>query len=325
MQFTPIHPVQIGEDVKADFARRIARAIADQRPRKAAGQIMNRDAYGVQIESAQVAEEVGLKETRPFAVRWQYTNEERTNGEWQIFLPFGCVTVVSGAKTLTAMPVNDEGKNESGEDCFAWYSIEEPEDKDGRPGTTSQYGAKEWTVFVNVKPWPSMKATTKQEDKEFGATVRSIEVATICEIDFGKFKAHAVIPLIEDRSVQVVTDGGNDWFAVYYESEAGDEKPDKAEVRNVSMLVGTTTVESSDHTSILDCETVWVRIDHKDTELKIKVKTDLKGEHATSDADKTVFKIYDVMDGVVIADYRSSIPKLNFYLNDHESNTGDDT
>ena len=317
MQFTSFAPRAIGEGIRADWARSVERAIMEQRPRPNLGQTMSRNSYGVMMgEAGAAAKTVEYASSFPFKVRWQYTNKKRTAGEWQIFLPLGCVSVVQGNVTNACIPVNAIGKDDNGQELYKWYRIEEPKDADGTVGTFNGYLAKQWTVYVIIKPWPRMKACTSPEDSSFKAGMWSVPVATINVIETDKDVLHGVNQIVSEGGIvrEWKTDGA---FAIEYEMESAKEPGSNvvARIINQRKALGRLYRKNADPVVVTGWDNVWVKITHEDTEFDMSVEKDLSGKDAVSDDDKTVFQIYRMKDNIPVEDSRGSIPDFDFYTN----------
>lgn len=319
MKFTDFPGQQIGDAVRADWARKVIGAIGEQRPRPKPGQTMSRNSYGVMLgPEPSEAGEVEMTPVRPFKVRWcSHGKAGDGNGEWQVYLPNGCVSL-DGA---SAIPLNAKGKDRNGDETWKWYKIDDPGDADADVGTIGDYVAKTWTVYVQLKPWPRFKVTTKAEDGDFGPCKWTIPIATIATVDrrgkSGTFKGHITVRLLEDATIVRSWDANGN-FAIRY-TVASATSPGanvKAELINITRQFGRLQLNDKQPVDITGWEEVWVKIEHKDTEFKLSVsKASEDGDR--SDDDHTVYKIYELKDGknIVTRDMRSEIEPMDFYTN----------
>lgn len=321
--FKSIRRPTMGAPVKADWGRIVAEAIYEQRPVPLVGQRISRTSYGTRIEFDKTddREPTALSGPAPFEVRWyQYSFTDTSKGEWQIYLPRGCATVVQQGVTRSYVPMNEKGKDKDGNELFRWYRIADPKNQDADEGRHNKYVARCWSVIVHMKPWPRLKVSTEEKDKDFGADQWSENVATI-----------GMVEVETEDGVQLrhfAVQGGTKGIAKVWESssarmsgfdiiyELDDREPDaKPTVKLTKMvkMVGRLMVDEMDDREITGWNNVWVKYDHKGYEISMSIEHDLEGEDATSDDDKTVFKIYDLEDDIVTADYRDRIPDMQFY------------
>lgn len=113
---------------------------------------------------------------RPFKVRWMsHSKEVETSGEWQIYLPTGCVTI----NNEPVVPTNAQATDIDHNKIKDWYKIDNPSNADADVGTYGKYEILEWPVYVHVKSFPLMYASTKKDDNAFPGTLNDLYVANI--------------------------------------------------------------------------------------------------------------------------------------------------
>ena len=328
MQFRNFPPQQIGFPVRADWARKVIDAIAESRPRPRPGQTMSRNSYGVMLgEDPDEGDGIEFSKSFPFKVRWYpFGKAGGSDGEWQICLPMGCVTVLQEGLAQIAIPVNESAVDKDGNNLYKWYRIPDPDDEDADVGKMGKYAAKTWTVQIAMKPWPRFKATTKADDKDFGTVVRSIAVATIGVVERSSEKgtvySHPVSQMKTDGTgISFEREMTGSFDIRYTMSDAKSPGANvKAELINVTRQFGRLQLNEKTPKDITGWKEVWVRITHKDTEFKLAIEQEIGADDISND-DQTVYKIYELRDGkdVVTRDMRDHIEPMDFYTNEPDS------
>lgn len=322
---TPRFP-QSGSSIKADWGKKLVEAVRERTIVPQVGQRLHRTAYGTIIETDRKAEEYDEDLTDndyAFKVRWfPYDREANDKGEWQICLPYGCATITQET-SRSYNPVNDPAKNADGEEIYKWYRIEKPQDKDATVGRFKDYVAVQWTVRVLFAPFPLMKAVTCEKDKDFKEKW-SVAVATISEVRFDDRTLHGTTRYaVDPETVHFVWPQGE--FAINYEfKDNGGTYSAVPRVINQTKMIGRLQVYNIEPKDVSGSKSVWIKIEHPSTQFKLTVETDLTGKDTLSSDDRTVYKIYDLEDDVVVNDYRDKIPEMNFYTNGPEVPEDDD-
>lgn len=253
-------------------------------------------------------------ELHPFAVRWM--SYGGNDGEWQIYLPYGCATLkVDGnnGSVYNMIPVNKQAKDANGDEIFFWYRIEDPEDADAEIKSVGNRIVKQWTVYILAKPYPRMMLSTRKD--KFKTIDKAVGVAVISERAEEKDGERTVVRTgsnIVFDSYAFTRDETKE-FSVTYECDKGKEKDPEAEftpsVINVNYLLGRSQVSASKtKVKIDDWESVCLKIGHKSETFTI----DLEDTLGTSDEDYTCIEIYRMKDGVVTEDKRSDLDKIRF-------------
>lgn len=254
----------------------------------------------------------------PFAVRWMEhpAAEEggETGGEWQIYLPLGCLSV----NAAVSVPDNDQAVDAEGKPIRDWYRIEDPQDGDADISDIGGKQCKSWVVSVIAQPWPRFKATTMLDDTDYGEGMKKLSVATIgiAETDDGESGVRTERRVSQMlSSSQVLTRDVSSRFSLVYRT-AGDINAKVAKfspfVVNQRMTFGRQEASISQDTEIPDgAESVFLHISHGTENFTIEVVTS-KGD---DDLDNTFLTLYDLDKGVAKADYRSVLDDLPFYNN----------
>lgn len=274
----------------------------------------------------------GGRELTPFTVRWMgHSSEDESDGEWQIYVPFGALTVNYGgagscySRSYAALPKNDDGHDADGNTTFQWYKIDSPKSKDAKPGTNGGLACKAWDVKLLIKPWARFTATTEPADDDDPVAwvehVASIYEAEYNDDDGQHHVDHSVTQLVDEQITESWDVGST--FAIAYEldDEASKNSSYTVKVVNQSKMLGRLQENNTEPVDVKTASSVWVVIKHEgeDYELEVKASTPTDAE---SNDDQTVYKIYDMKDGVVKADYRNSIPVLPFYTNKANKGNG---
>lgn len=317
-----------GGAVTAEWGQQVVRAVRALRVKGGPNALVSRNGDGTTVEPMRARTRAyEPNPVRPFTVRWMWTNEAGTEGEWQIYLPFGCVSVTGLTNNLGAVPKACVAKNAAasgieGAPLFGWYRIADPEDADARATALDGFVAKEWTVRVNVAPWARLEATTESD----GSAWKSAAVATIAEIQVGT-GASAYVNRTATRTIEVDS-LSYEWdetkpFSLHFtlsSATAPDATITSVKVVNQVVAVGRlmltpTGAAASSGTEVKTFSEVWVRVNHAQPEFTLEVVDALAGPAAESDDDKTVWRIYTLDSGMPTSDTRSQTPVMDFYTN----------
>lgn len=317
---TPRLP-RAGSAVTANWGDQMVRSVGSHAPVQTPGMMLRRSMYGTAftpIVSGSVAQTFATKELKPFAVRWMSHDKDGDNpslGEWQIYVPFGAMTVRCG-RTYSALPTNGAAKDADSKDIFQWFKIDAPSDGDGDIQEIDGIIHKTWTVYVLTKPWARFKADTDAEGN--GKVAWTDAVATIGVAEYtqdGRTQVmHSVVQLKSGAMEKTWDTSGS--FAIEYEldDETEAESSYTAKLVHQTKMLGRLQANNIEPMDVTHADGLWVVINHESEEFELEVK-DSVGDGARSDDDHTIYKIYDMEDGVVTFDYRSTIPTLPFYTN----------
>ena len=313
-----------GDPMRAGWADSVVRSMGALRPVQVPGMLISRGTYGTRYTplGSSAVRQFSLSELLPFTVRWyDYGNDDGGNprgGEWQIYLPLGCLTVAQDGETYFYIPTNDRAKDAEGHNISDWYKIPDPEDtayanvvqEEDRVATS-------WTVYLNMKPWPRVHVSTDLTD--FNPVQWRVAVAEMRIVQYNgsdrKDDKYAV-RLISERQIAEAWDASSP-FAIRYDISEGDFKnknaTPKAMLVRQTRFIGRLQETVYPETDISSWKNVWVRILHDGETFEMSVEQDLEGDEARSDDDKTVYRIYDLDEMVVKEDLRSSVPEMDFY------------
>ena len=314
-----------GDPLRVGWADSVVRSMGALRPVQVPGMLISRGTYGTRytpISSSSTARQVSLSELLPFTVRWyDYGNDDGGNprgGEWQIYIPLGCLTVAQAGETYFYIPTNDRAKDKEGHNISDWYKIPDPEDtayanvvqEEDRVATS-------WTVYLNMKPWPRVHVSTDPTD--FNPVQWRVAVAEMRIVQYNdpdrKDDKYAE-RLVSERQIAEAWDASSP-FAIRYDISEGDFKnknaKPKAMLVSQTRFIGRLQETVYPETDISSWKNVWVRILHDGETFEMSVEHDLEGDEARSDDDKTVYRIYDLDEMVVTNDLRSSVPEMDFY------------
>ena len=265
---------------------------------------------------------------KPFALRWMdhgkgegdksdggngVAEGEAAGGEWQIYLPMGCVSVNGDAAT----PANETGHDGNDELTYQWHTIQEPVDSDASIEAAGGYVYKSWDVRVMVKPYPLFKATTKSADEAFGAVNSSVSVGSIFVKSWTdkEGKSHSDRSSVQSRFEPYDLEFDNEGsFRIIY-SVTGDRKDPaswKAKLTNQFITVGRDQVWIEDDTDITDMSLVVLKIDHS----KMKMAISIQDRMDDNTMDATFVKILKMDAMSIVDDLREEARKtFPFYNN----------
>ena len=255
----------------------------------------------------------------PFKVKWcSHSETVQTSGEWQIYLPTGCVTINS----QPVVPKNARATDIDGNQIKDWYKIEEPQNSDADIGTFGQYEVKEWQVYVHIKSLPLMYVSTKKDDSSFTGTINDLYVDNIMVKEWETETSEGqTIQNIQYISSQLIKEAQhlkfdeNGTFRLEWKLEGEDKyKQESYKLYLVNQCVnfGRVQVWGEEKTDITEFSDVFVKIDHSKKQAKISVV----GESAENTLDYTFIKILKMNKGSVKDDYRETIRNgLQLYNN----------
>ena len=328
---TPRTP-SVGQKISASWGRSLIDSIRAGLPVAAPGMLLKRGMYGTSMTPMVEAKSGGVaiggaSPLLPFKVRWfaKPTELNPDAGEWQVYVPFGSLTVVYGDGTISrraysAMATNADAKDAEGNAIYRWFKIPDPEDVNAEVKIVGEKAVKQWTVYVLTKPWARLLVSTDPDGNGNVAWRDAIATISIAEwteqTEDGRSvyqMDHNVIPLnvghMEKRWDVVKP------FAIDYKlsDETSADSEYAVEVINQTKMLGRLQAKNIEPVNVKGATEVWVQIDHSGEDFDLTVKTSVQNEE--SDDDVTVYKIYDLEDGVVTEDYRDTIPELPFYTN----------
>lgn len=333
-----------GGAVTAEWGQQVVRAVRALRVKGGPNALVSKNGDGATIEPiGGVSRTYNYNAVRPFTVRWFQTGDGADDGEWQIYLPLGCVmldilatgeggTSEDGPESKPYIAKNDDPTEP--DDGFAplygWYKIATPVDADASVETRDGYAAKVWTVRLAVFPWPRLEATT-QKAETFGPAWKSVPVASIAEVSVAQtsmhdaYKMRRVTRLIAEDSLVFEWDETRPFSIHYTLSDETNKNAtvSSAKVVNQVVAVGRLMLTpegdaATNGTEVKSFDEVWVRVKHEEPEFELEVVDALTGDNARSDDDKTVWRIYTMsgdVAGLPVADTRSQQPVMDFYTN----------
>lgn len=255
---------------------------------------------------------------RPFKVRWMsHSKEVETQGEWQIYLPTGCVTI----NNEPVVPTNERATDIDRNEIKDWYKIEDPSNADADVGTYGKYEILEWPVYVHVKSFPLMYASTKKDDDEFPGTLNDLYVANMIKKEWEdrdgetskKHTQHfATQVLFEEQHLEFEETGS---FRLEWKCEGEDKRSlDSYKLYMVNQYVhfGRVQVWGEEKTDVTEFTDVFVKIDHSKKDAEISVVE----ESEENTLDYTFIKILKLDEGAIKDDYRETIrTELQLYNN----------
>jgi hypothetical protein len=292
--------------------------------------LVSRGLYGTRLrlaEEASSAASAARGTLRPFDIRWADRGNGR--GEWQIYLPLGCLTVEQDGTAYSYIPVNSAAKDADGEEIPDWYSLAEPGDaRYAKIVETAGYEDKAWTATILLKPWPRAKVGFATEDSAFGRTQWAVAVGEIHVREFrdgGATRRFAV--RTADKDAYAFAWDVSAPFSIRYDYAAADfldpaAKP-RAALCNQMLFLGRLQTEATVAKDVSSWEDVWLTVTHDSTQFSSDTTHGLSGDAAVSDDDRTVFRLYILEDMVPKADYRAHVPDFDFYTNAPEATPSD--
>lgn len=332
MRRTPNTPI-VGEGLSANFARDIIRELRANRIIAGKNITVDYTPNGTRINGTPggvKAATVTAKETlKPFAIRWfSYdTDPEHPNpnaGEWQIYMPHGCLSLRSyfgtgSQQALACIPANDAATDDEGNEIYQWFKIPDPVIADAYSTTLDGHAALSWPVRIRMAPWPICEITTKST----GDTVKTVfnggllQVGSIYIVesedkDGNTVKTRSAYQWYE--SGQTITRDDYSTLSITYKTDDNVTSKDaewKPYLTKQHFIFGRKTLDIDDDTDISDFTEVVVHITHEDEEFEVEV---IDAEDAEeNDDDNTYISIYDLSDNVPTADNRSRVTNVPWY------------
>lgn len=254
----------------------------------------------------------------PFKVKWcSHSKTVQTSGEWQIYLPSGCVTINS----QPVIPTNARATDIDGNKIKDWYKIEEPQNSDADIGTFGKYEVREWQVYVHIKSLPLMYVSTKKDDSNFDGTINDLYVDNIMIKQWDDKSGETSQIITQHESQQLVKEAQHlkfdetGTFRLEWKLEGQDKysfESYKLYLVNQCVNFGRVQVWGVEKTDITSFSDVFVKIDHSKKQANISVV----GESAENTLDYTFIKILKMDKGSVKEDYRETIRNgLQLYNN----------
>ena len=323
-RYTVPRKPRAGDTMRVGWADSMVQSVRSLVPLQVPGMLISRTTYGTRYTpmASEATAAMPSYSLLPFDVRWlDYGEDDSGNpkgGEWQIYIPLGCLTVSQAGQTYFYIPTNDRAKDADGHNISDWYKIPEPEDtayanvvqEDDRVATS-------YTVYLNMKPWPRVKVSTNPTD--FKPVYWQVAVAEIRVVKYNKSDRKDekyAVRLISETQVAKEWDASSP-FAIRYDIAEDDFKKKnatpKAMLVNQTRFIGRLQETVAPETDVSSWDNVWVRILHDGETFEMSVEHDLEGDEARSDDDKTVYRIYNLDEMVVTEDLRSSVPEMDFY------------
>lgn len=303
-----------GQTVSATLLRDIVMYLRAITPISGAGMKISRTPNGTVFQSTAVSGGAVLQfgSTLPFQIRWYQKSEtDDTSGEWQIYLPFGCVSFNS----KPSIPLNDDATDENGKKILDWYKIPDPILKNGQSGSSGDYEAISYPVYIRHKPYNRFFVTSNPEEKDFSTVFKVINVGymQVAEIktDDGTTTIHTSSQGVSSPQSITYGDTTSTVNSIVYKTSGGDfEKSAKFEpyVVNVSMVAGAELV-TNDDVNVSGWKEVWLHLKHSSEDFEL----DVAQEAGENGDDNTYILIYKLEEDVVTADLRSNANRINYY------------
>lgn len=267
---------------------------------------------------------------RPFSVRWvshDTRGDSPRSGEWQIYLPFGSLVVHYGSasfncRSYAARTTNEEGETAGGKTTYQWFKIPYPMSSDADIQVINGRVHKTWTVYVLTKPWARFLVSTCATDNDPVAWADAVATIGVAEYTDSGGVLHVSHSVVQHFSGGMTKTWDNQSeFAVDYELSDETGSGYTANVINQTKMLGRLQEENVNPVDVRTATEVWIRIEHSGENFELSVLASAPDDTESND-DQTVYKIYDMKDGVVTRDYRDSIPELPFYTNSASGGSG---
>lgn len=287
-----------GEPVTIDWARSVSQEIRACRILPGVGYTIEQSSRGVRLNlGPKVRQEKVVESTalEPFTVRW-HTTEKDTNGQLEVYLPFGSMTTADDCKPINTPASATRGHDEE----RGWYAIELSE------------SAKQHSIAVYVMPGEHMIAVDrgaeiakKYEDGAFTKISLCTFYSETKEIDGSN---------LGKKLMGLYSDIRNTVCRLSYTLEQ-DEVTKKWSVSKVEMVsceftAGGTTLVADDIEVPESATSAWMKINHDYSGYSLEIVFD-PSDTKNSD-DYTYMKLYDLKNRYVTADYRLSPNKILF-------------
>lgn len=302
----------------------MVKSVRSLTPLQVPGMLISRTTYGTRYTplASESMADMPSYTLLPFDVRWlDYGEDDSGNpkgGEWQIYIPLGCLTVSQSGETYFYIPTNNRAKDADGHNISDWYKIPEPEDTTyANVVQENDRVATSYTVYLNMKPWPRVHVSTNPTD--FNPVQWRVAVAEMRVVQYNgedRKDEKSAMRLISETQIAKTWDASSP-FAIRYDIAEGDFKnknaTPKAMLVNQTRFMGRLQDTVANETDVSSWDNVWVKILHDGETFEMSIEHDLEGDAARSDDDKTVYRIYDLDEKVVTEDLRSSVPEMDFY------------
>lgn len=308
-----------GSAITANWGRKVVECLRRLAP--VAGQGMrlvftpNGTVYNSQPGEAAGSQDAELK---PFDIRWYSYGDDADDGEWQIYLPLGCVSIsqmLPGMESLPCVCVNGEAEDENGASIYGWYRIEDPDESEGQVMWTGGKVYHTIPVYALVKPWPRFMVSANRDS--YDTVQGSVVVGNMC-IAKGSGDEDTIRMGQRVVSEPFCVDNGREFstFNICYQFDDGalyskDAEP-KVMITDLLLVAGRTVVADSHEVDISGWEEVWLKLEHDVTDaadMKISV---VKAREMPNDTTSYML-LYRLADDIVTGDYRHNVKDIRFY------------
>lgn len=316
-----------GSAVSANWGRKVVKCLRQLMPIPGRGMTFAYTPNGTIYNSTPGTKfaSAAAVDLKPFDIRWFSKGEDNKDGEWQIYLPLGCVNLTMRtieAGSFACVCVNEKATDADGEEIYAWYKIDDPEGSKGDTQTINGIVHQSIPVYIWAKPYPRFKITTKTnaDDDDFGESFHKQVVGTMNIAEYtvdGETTVSRVGMRVGVETLNLKDESSRYNFNIIYKIDEGDlYKPEaKAKTIVVDMeFSGGRTVYMSDdeEQDVTDWEEVWLKVDHDVEESKdIKISLEKEGKDTTTKV--TYIPLYTLKDGVIMTDKRSNLDKISYY------------
>lgn len=307
-----------GSPVSANWGRKVVECLRRLRPVAGTGMKMDYTPNGTVYSSEPGLRSATGSELKPFTIRWMPHGDGDDDGEWQIYLPLGCVSVKvrnAGTAAYASLCLNDRAKDADGNDIHGWYRIDEPTGSEGLVERIGGTAYQSFPVYVLEKPWPRFKVSCDKD--AFGTVAGRVSVGTINVAKASGGTARKGIRIADGpMTVEDVDAHAERMFNIVYEFDEGKlyDKGAKPKVKVVNQLFagGRTVVgDAGDEADIAGWEWVWLVITHDGSASDLKIE--LSSSDGGTDTEKTSIPLYRLKDDIVVSDTRSLLEKVRFY------------
>jgi len=248
----------------------------------------------------------------PFKVRWHKHGDDKDDGEWEVYLPWGCASVNGTA----CIPSNEKAEGPDGTEV-GWYTFDIATADSVETTRVEDMIYRSWPVYALMKPWPSVTVSTARKDYEDEPWFAKKVIAYAQEAEWtdeeGETHVNRRVVQYTKESWGETTPYSTGLFAIRYEPQGRASDPDtewKAKLVSMTVTCGRFQTSSDDEPDVTDMEAVVLKINHStDGEYTLEV-VDEMGE--TGD-DATYVTLYKLEDGVVTEDLRVNITTMPFF------------
>jgi hypothetical protein len=288
-----------GEPVTIDWARSVSQEIRACRILPGVGYSIEQSSRGVRLnlgprikQQEVVASEATLE---PFTVRWHTTGKD-TNGQLEVYLPFGSMTTTDDCKPINTPASATRGHDEE----RGWYAIELSED------------AKQHSIAVYVMHGEHMIAVDR------GAEIaKKYEDGAFTKISLCTFNSETKVidgSNLGKKLMGLYSNISNTVCRLRYTLER-DEVTKKRSVSKVEMVncvfkAGGIILVADDIEVPESATSAWMKINHDYSGYSLEIVFDPSD---TKDSDDyTYMKLYDLKNRYVTTDYRLSPNNILF-------------